>query len=195
MKTGTIYKICCNDINIVDIYVGSTDNMKERKRMHRSIWNSTNPKHQYKVYAFIKANGGWDNWSMIEVERIEYERKPQLHARERFHIEQLRATLNGKIPTRTLPEYYQDNKEQLIDKAKNYHQEHREEQNNKKKQYYQNHKDVAKEQGKQRYIKNKDVLSVQHICPCGGSYTTAHTLRHSKTQKHLKYVETNALGV
>jgi len=30
-----IYKICCNDINIIDIYIGSTTNFITRKAEHK----------------------------------------------------------------------------------------------------------------------------------------------------------------
>ena len=33
---GFIYKLCCLDVNIKDIYVGSSTNFKERKKQHKN---------------------------------------------------------------------------------------------------------------------------------------------------------------
>ena len=66
-----IYKICCNDITITDCYVGHTTNFSQRKSQHKSSCNNENSE-QYNsfVYKFIRENGGWDNWNMIEIERL-----------------------------------------------------------------------------------------------------------------------------
>ena len=43
--TKTImYKICCNDLNIKDIYIGHTTDFKTRKSSHKSRCNNPNNK-------------------------------------------------------------------------------------------------------------------------------------------------------
>ena len=37
-----IYKLCCKDINITDIYVGHTTNFIKRKNEHKSDCNNPN---------------------------------------------------------------------------------------------------------------------------------------------------------
>jgi hypothetical protein len=57
---GNIYKLCCNDSIIKDIYVGSATNFSRRKSGHKSYCNNPNNiKYNYHVYKFIRENGGW----------------------------------------------------------------------------------------------------------------------------------------
>jgi predicted GIY-YIG superfamily endonuclease len=34
---GFIYKLCCLDVNIKEIYIGSSTNFKQRKRHHKNV--------------------------------------------------------------------------------------------------------------------------------------------------------------
>src|SRR4051812_24970874 len=103
---GYIYKIYCTDVNITEIYVGSTRDAKERKSHHKGVCNNpTDRNHNTPVYQFIRANGGWENWTLIIIETIEYNEKHELRAREHHWIETLKATLNCQVPTRTDKEW------------------------------------------------------------------------------------------
>ena len=97
-QNGLIYKICCLDPEIKDIYVGSTCNFKRRKHEHKSRIVCMNDK-QYK-YEFIRDHGGWENWQMVQIESFPCDTKRELETRERFWLESLGATLNKSIPTR-----------------------------------------------------------------------------------------------
>ena len=109
---GYIYKLCCKDPTITDIYVGSTRNFARRKSRHKSCCNSENVLgHNNYNYRVIRGNGGWDNWDMILIEKGEFEETIDLQKQERFYIEELKATLNKTIPTRTSKELYQIQKE------------------------------------------------------------------------------------
>jgi hypothetical protein len=67
-----IYKIVCNDLNITDVYVGHTTNFINRKALHKSNCNNINGKsYNLKIYNTIRNNGGWLNWSMIEIEKFQ----------------------------------------------------------------------------------------------------------------------------
>ena len=50
-----VYKICCKDKSIIEVYIGHTINLESRKQDHIR----TNSKQ------FIIENGGWDNWEFI----------------------------------------------------------------------------------------------------------------------------------
>ena len=120
-KKSVIYKICCNDVGITDVYVGSTTNLSKRKPCHKSKCNNECDKsHNYNVYQFIRANGGWDNWDVVMVEEYPCDNKKQLHTRERYHMELLNATLNSIIPTRTIKQYQKDNAEHIKARKKEY---------------------------------------------------------------------------
>ena len=41
---GIIYKLCCLDPNITEIYIGSTTNKYRRKQQHKGICNNVNGK-------------------------------------------------------------------------------------------------------------------------------------------------------
>jgi hypothetical protein len=111
---STIYKLCCKDIEVTSIYVGSTTNFSRRTTEHRKCCDNTNGRaYDYYVYQFIRENGGFENWSMVEIEKFEALDKKDLHKRERHYIETLKSELNKHIPTRTHQEYHQDNKESI----------------------------------------------------------------------------------
>ena len=94
-----IYKICCRNTDIKEIYIGSTTNFRLRKCHHKSDCNNIkNKSYNYRVYKFIRENGGWDNFDMVQIEQYNATDKHSLHARERHWIEELKANLNGHIP-------------------------------------------------------------------------------------------------
>ena len=69
-----IYKLCCKDPSITDIYIGSTTRFARRKSQHKSICNNTdtnNQSYNFYVYQFIRENNGFSNWDMIEIEKYE----------------------------------------------------------------------------------------------------------------------------
>ena len=161
-KTGVIYKIVCNDVEIKECYVGSTCNFRTRKFEHKSrCSNAKDAAYNKNVYQFIRANGNWDAWDMVMVEEFKHDTKLQLHSRERHHIETLKATLNKQIPTRTDAEYHRDNREVILDKMKIYRNNNKEAIHMKK--------------------------NVKHNCGCGGKYTTSSKSRHIKTKKHQAF--------
>ncbi len=108
-----IYKICCKDINITEIYIGSTTNFTKRKSCHKTACNNDKSKEYNKYkYQFIRQNGGWENFEMIEIEKIDNcKNGNELRFRERHHVELLKASLNKSVPNRTVTEYRKDNKD------------------------------------------------------------------------------------
>jgi len=116
-----IYKIVCRDITIKDLYVGQTTNFTKRKCKHKSICNNIyDGNHNLYIYEFIRENGNWNNWDMIEVENYNAVDKLDAGKKERFWIEQLQATLNKVVPTRTLKEYKIDNQDIIKENSKVY---------------------------------------------------------------------------
>jgi len=159
-QKSLIYKLCCNNTDIKDIYIGSTTDFIKRKNCHKTTCNNPNAEgHYFKVYQFIRENNGWDNWSMVLVEKYPCESKLQLKQRERYFIELLESKLNCNIPMRFQKEYRNDN----IDKVKEYQ--------------------------KGYYLKNADKIKKKITCECGSTITNGERLSHCKSQKHLKYLE------
>jgi len=55
---------------------------------------STAKKHGYPVYQYIRDNGGWDNWDMVQVAEVNAKDKRELHATERqYNVEDLGAQI------------------------------------------------------------------------------------------------------
>ena len=101
-----IYKIVCNDLNVSDCYVGHTTDFKSRKNCHKSKCNNENVKgYNSKVYKSLRENGGWNNWSMIEIEKYPCNDAHEARAKEREWYEKLSANLNFDVPGRSMQEY------------------------------------------------------------------------------------------
>ena len=163
----SIYKLCCKDPTITDIYIGSTCNFTKRKYGHKSIsQNPNNKRHNQKVYSYIRDNGGFDNWDMILLELVSVSNKREKEQKERIWIDKLKSSLNTYLPTQTITEYKIKNNESILIK---------------KKEYYKNHKED--------WVGiNANRSSEKIICECGGSYTKQHKSTHFKSVKHSSFV-------
>ncbi len=169
-----IYKICCNDVNITDCYVGHTTDLIKRRNQHKSCCNNSNKKEfNFGVYKFIRDNGGWDNWSVVPIEEYKCENVNQAKIRERYWIEELKSSLNKQMPTRTKKEYceekvdkltdyfkqyYESNKENFKEKRKQHYEKNRDKINEKHKEYRKNNIEKIKEQRKEYYEHNKEII-------------------------------------
>ena len=160
-STSSIYKICSINTEIKDTYIGSTTNFRDRKYHHKGKCHNSNDTHyNLNVYKFIRENGGWDAWDMIEIEKYNATDKRNLETRERHWIELLKPTLNRTIPTRTDQEYRDDNK---ISKSV------------KMKLYNQKNWGILKEKAR--------ALDTCEFCDC--VYQHEHSSKHKKSRKHL----------
>lgn len=153
-NNSIIYKIVCKDINVKEIYVGSTTNFNRRKQGHKFNYNNSK-RNGYKVYQYIINNQGWDNFDMILVEKYECNDKLELLKRERYWIETLGATLNKIIPTRSDKEYREQNKEKISKRMKEYRNNNQE----KIRDYFENNKEALKAQRKEHYEKSKEIIN------------------------------------
>jgi len=177
-----IYKIVCNDLTITETYVGHTINFTKRKCEHKRVCNNEADKHHhYKIYQTIRANGGWDNWSMLEICKYPCASNEEARAEERRFYEILNASLNMVIPYRSEEEdrnirierkrkaratadkvsvkqyrdkYYADNRDTILEKAKQYNNKHKEQ----RKQYAIDTKDRRNELQRIRRAKRGDNL-------------------------------------
>lgn len=101
-----IYKICCKDPDVTDIYVGLTTDLRNRRNTHKCHCNNVKcSQYNSYMYRFIRDNGGWDNWQIVVVENFPCQNKTEGEQRERYWLEYLHATLNKNVPTRTIEEY------------------------------------------------------------------------------------------
>ena len=175
-KKAMIYKICCNDLKVKDIYVGSTTEFTKRKNAHKSKCNKEIQK--YLLYNCIRNNGGWENWSMILIEKYPCNDNIELRARERYYFETLNANLNSQIPIITKQE-----KQKAMIK---YRIDNREYHNKYNKEYRVDHKEYIKKYNKDYNKKNKHNKTRREICECGVSIQVYNKIRHLKSEKHKK---------
>ena len=162
-----MYKICSKDLNIKDIYVGHTTNFIKRKYNHKERYNKN---ETFKVYNFIRDNGGWENWEFIEIEKYSCQDENEAKARERYWIEKLNCSLNSYIPLRT------------------------------DKEYRETHKEEKKESDAKYKLKNKQKIKEKKhkICACeicGNNYTHNHKSRHEKTIFHMSNINKNKINI
>ena len=181
---GIIYKICCKDPNIKDIYIGSTCNFAQRKYKHKQCSiNSNNRLYNNYKYVFIRENGGWDNWDMIMIKEYPCENKRQLATEERKYIEKYNANLNKYSPLRSKEErkeYLKDYNIKNKEYKKEYNKEYREKNKDKIKEYNIKNRDYYKEYRE----KNRDKIKEKIKCQCGSIITKHNLKRHLKTKKH-----------
>jgi hypothetical protein len=159
-----IYKIVCNDLNITDIYVGSTTDFIRRKNEHKRCCNNEkSKKYNLKVYQIIRQNGGWDNFTMIEIEKYNCNDSNEAHAKERYHYELLNSSLNSNLPNRTQQEYYEANKLKIVEQQKQYRKNNKEKiaeiKNEYNKKYREANKEKLKEKAKQCREVNKEIIA------------------------------------
>ena len=188
-KNASIYKLCCKDPTITDIYVGSTCAFRNRKYGHKGDCNNeSSPQHNYPVYKFIRANGGWNNWEMIELLKYPCNTKRELELKEREYLEMLGGTLNKHIPTRTNKEWRIDRKEHVSNWQRINHQKNKESINKRHRINHQKNKESINKRHRLNYEANKEKLCEKFNCECGGKFTKCNKAHHFKTPKHQKYL-------
>jgi hypothetical protein len=156
---GLIYKISSPSTD--SVYIGSTTKtIQQRLRQHKADYKRylNKTKNYVTSYEIVK----YDDAIIELLEKLEYENKIELYDREAYYIKLDNKSINRVIPNRTYKKYYEDNKEQIIEK---------------KKQYAINNKQQIKEHQNEK-----------HTCDCGGKYTNANKARHLKSSKHKQYI-------
>ena len=196
-----IYKIINYDYPEL-VYVGSTTNFTKRKQHHKdAVFNQNSLSHNLKIYKTIRENGGWDCWKMIVICEYPCDNKRQAELEEDKYMMELKANLNMNRASRTMKQYYEDNKENIKDKNKQYFEDNTDNLKDKFKQYYEDNKDKFKEYRednkdkiKQYRDDNKDKMKEHKTkkctCECGSTFTHGNKSQHIKTMKHQKYLNT-----
>ena len=93
-----IYKLCCKNTAITEIYIGYTTNLKGRIGVHRRVCiYNIHKSHNQKPYRFIRENGGWDNWTFEILEEFSCNSKIEARNTEKVWFNKLKPTLNTNI--------------------------------------------------------------------------------------------------
>ena len=186
LNQAKIYKIIDNTDD--KIYIGCTcKTLKERLLGHKSDYKKYLKGLRSNMTSFdiLKNN----DYKIELLEDCKIKTKDELTSRERHFIEH-NDCVNKVIPGRTDKEYrdankenkkqyYDLNKEHLIEKKKIYRDANKEKIDNYQKAYRITNRDKIREHKNQKYN-----------CQCGGQYTHDHKARHLRTDRHRKYLET-----
>ena len=189
-SNGKIYKLVSDETD--KIYIGSTCSLL-RKRLtgHKEDYkrHKIGKQHYISSYALVK----YDDVEIILLEKYPCESKEELLARERYWIEKKKKIcVNKRIPTRTMKEYYEENKQQIKEQMKEYYEANKEKLQGKNREYRLNNEQTIKKQRAKYYEENKDSINEtkkeKYNCECGSCLRIADKLRHEKTAKHQKYL-------
>ena len=182
-----------------ETYVGHTTNFRKRKNSHkRRCEDPNNAKHHLKIYQYIRENGGWDYFIMLEIEKYPCNDGDEARAREQEWYIELKSKLNKYCPKRSYKEWYDENRERLREKNKewlntgdNYNKmreyynrryyEKKDEILAKQKQYRQANKDIINEK---RRNADKPKINCDN---CGILITKMYISTHKKTKKCINF--------
>lgn len=194
-ENGCIYILKHKTDDTKEYYVGSTRDFKRRCQSHKERCNNENSeKYNYKLYKYIRENGGIEAWEIVKLYDYPCKNKYKLEQEERRAIEAYKSTLNHYVPTRTkkeyseeyMREYRQNNKEKITEKSRQYYQNNKEKITEKRKQYRENNREMILERDKQYYEKYKVDKSakrkVKINCDnCNRLVNKAHIVRHKRS--------------
>ena len=166
----SIYKLRHkDDLKETNIYIGSTNNIKQREHEHRSSCNNVDGReYNQEKYKYIRDNGGWQEWEILEIEKCDS--KEEAISAEDYFYDLLKPTLNTLRPYRS-PE---EDKQLRKDKCMRWARENRER--------YRELNNKSREKNKHKYNAKS---SARVTCECGLESTHGHLSRHRKTQRHI----------
>lgn len=187
-ENGKIYTIKCK-YNDKLIYVGSTiSSLCDRMGRHRTDKKCS-------LYQYSKGN--LKNWYIELYEEYPCNNRAILEKREGEITRQI-GTINSRIAGRTDKEWYDDNRDKLLEQKKQYHQNNKEKLLKKMKKYYNDNKEKIAEYQKKyyeevkknkqdkekiaEYRKQKIECDICKSIVCRGDIST-----HKKTKKCLNY--------
>jgi hypothetical protein len=135
------------------------------KSQHKHSCNTGKHRcYNQKIYQYIRDNGGWDNWNMIEIEKYPCNDKREAEAREVYWQSDFNAKLNAIRAYRT-EEQQQEYNKVYREKKRDYIKEHQKEYY---KKYYENYKEKIK-------------------CDCGCVIFKHNLKKHLKTKKPTNF--------
>jgi hypothetical protein len=154
-QDGKIYKIYNDDNDLV--YYGSSC-----QPLYKRLFQHKQDAKQKKKYQSSIHNLDVDieKCKIVLVENYSCNSKEELHARERFYIEN-NICINKNIPLRTYKEYCEAHKEEIAKKNKQWREDNKEELAKKRKQYNENHKEEIAKKSKKWREDNKEKIAKQ----------------------------------
>ena len=157
----SFYKFICKNEEITSSYVGHTINFRARKAKHKSCCNNENSKaYHFKIYQTIRANGGWNNWQIIEICSQLCSSERDAERVEQNLISDLKADMNSQrayLTDEEIAEY--------------------------QKQYQRDNKDAILAYQRQQYQKQKDIVEYTKNYDAQQKYTAQQQQEKHKLMK------------
>ena len=151
LKDYSIYKIYSDFHD--DFYIGSTINLHRRIISHKTSCNNQNDhKYNLKIYKTIRENGGWDNWQIVEIDKLINVTSIQARQSEEEWRVKIDAKLNSQRAYISKEDSDNNKKEYLIEYTKL----------NKEKIYKQRHEYIIhnpekiRQQRHEEYIRHRE---------------------------------------
>ena len=167
---GKIY--CIRSYKTDLIYVGSTcQPLSKRLNKHKTSYNTylktgISREYSYKIYEL-------DDKPYIElIKNYPCSCLDELRREEGKHI-RLMECVNKNVPGRTQKEYYNDNKDQMLEYQKEYNEDN---------------KEKIKEYQKEYREQNKEKINQKITCACGSTYRKKDKTRHERSTKHKQFI-------
>lgn len=177
---SVIYKIYCKDETIKDFYIGSSKDLYDRMRVHKSMcYNENDRGYSLKIYEFIRENGDWENFNVEIVEYYPCKNEKELKQREQYYIKKYEPTLNCFNAYITQEEKKEKNKLwKKSEKGKEYQRKYTKNFINNSEKY------------QQKLEKKKIWGKLPKFCEvCNRTVTNDGWSGHLKTKIHLENVE------
>jgi hypothetical protein len=171
-----IYKIVHKENVDSEVYIGHTTDFRKRKNQHKTTCNNNtgnNNHSHYKVYEYIRNNGGWDAFIMNEVEIYPCSCKNEARQREQYWSDIYNSSLNNRKAHSTpdeIKEYYLSYSQINKEKRRKWEQQY----NKKRAGYF-----------KEWYENNKNNIKEKITCSCGCILNKGNLSRHLKSKQHL----------
>ena len=188
-ENGVIYMMKHKTDDKKEFYIGSSTDFKKRCWGHKSNCNNQNSKqYNYKLYKYMRENGGWDCWEMLLLYDYPCKNRNELHLEEQRAVKEYKSTLNQFIPARTYQERYKDNREKILQQRKEYRKNNKEKILQKNKERYENNREKYLQQSKEYYESNKEKLKIKINCDiCNAIVCKREIARHKRSEKCKNY--------
>jgi hypothetical protein len=162
------------------IYVGSTckDYLSQRMTAHRGDYNKwKRGTHGYVASYILFEEYGLENCFIELLEAKSCSSIDEVRQLEGKYIRELTCVnkfIAGRSPKESMKEYYENNKEKIIQQIK---------------EYQDNNKENVKQYKKKYRDNNKEKKRQETSCECGKTYQICSKARHLRSIKHCQFFE------
>ena len=176
---GKIYKICSDDPDITDVYIGSTVRTLE----HRYRQHTSQSKKRYNSHELFNLYGV-EKFHVELIQNYPCKSKKELVMQEQHYID-LIDCINERSAYTDAIEYRKSRSDIKCEYDKMRRANNKEKIAAEKKLYVINNKDKVAQQQRNKYLRNQEALKSKIVCDCGTICCVYSLNLHIKTKKHI----------